>query len=264
MNAKRIMDLYAKYERKTQVEKPHAKRVADDNIVKYIYEGGGTGFISYFNAASLTIDDLIKREIAYFTAINQSFEWKVYGTDLPEDIGERLVAYGFTAEQSESFMARDIRDYHPNLTTPDGVKCRAVTSKQMFRDAFNIQNTEFPLDVNEHVEDYWSKYQADKNCTIYVVYEGNKPVSSARLDLTPDSIFAGMWAGTTLKEFRGKGHYQVLLNYRIHEAKLTGYQYMTIDALGTSRPIVEKHGFELITTTTPYIFTPNKRNAELC
>lgn len=175
---------------------------------------------------------------------------------MPEDIGKRLLAKGFIKEETESLLVCNIRNYKPNLATPDEVECKKATSKQAFRESLEIQGTEFSLDVDEQIDQYWTKYKNDKNCTIYVVYLQGRPVASARIDFTTDSIFAGIWAGTTLTEHRGKGYYQILLNYRIHEAKQRGRQYMTIDALQTSRPIVEKHGFEFITSITPYVYRP--------
>lgn len=256
MCANHIMYLYEKYERKVQLTELNVQRVADENIIKYIYKGSRPALIYYFKSVSLSIDELIESEVAYFTNINQPFEWKVYGTDMPKDIGEKLLAKGFIAEETESLLVCDIRNYQVNLTTPDGVECKKATSKQMFREYFDIQSTEFPLDIDEQVNQHWTEYKNDKNCSIYVVYLQDKPVASARINFTPDSIFAGIWAGTTLKEHRGKGYYQILLNYRIDEAKQRGRQYMAIDALPTSRPIVEKHGFEFITSITPYIYRP--------
>ncbi|MEN6668759.1 GNAT family N-acetyltransferase [Psychrobacter sp. B38] len=256
MRADPIMCLYEKYERKAQFEELNVQRVADENIIKYIYKGSRPAFISYFEPVSLSINKLIESEVAYFTNINQPFEWKVYGTDLPTDIGKRLLATGFVEEETPSLLVCDIGNYQIDLTTPDEVECKKAISKQMFREYLEIQSTEFPLDIDEEVNQHWTKYENDKNCTIYVVYRQGKPVASARINFTPDSIFAGIWAGTTLKEYTGKGYYQILLNYRIDEAKQRGRQYIAIDALPTSRPIVEKHGFKFITSITTYIYRP--------
>ena len=256
MIANNIMDLYTKYERNIQINRSNSKVVADKYSVKCVYDDGRSGFIGYFALEDMSIDELIKREVDYFTQIDQEFEWKVYGTDSPSNIGERLIAHGFVQEPTESFLVLNINNYQPNLKTSPNIECKLVTSEQMFRDAFAIQNSEFPLNVDQHVESHWPLYSKEEDCSIYVIYAHGQPVASAQVDFTPSSIFAGLWAGTTLKAFRGNGYYQILLNYRINEAKLRGCQYMTIDALETSRPIVEKHGFEFITTTTPYIFTP--------
>ncbi|WP_245688514.1 GNAT family N-acetyltransferase [Vibrio sonorensis] len=88
--------------------------------------------------------------------------------------------------------------------------------------------------------------------SIYVVYQDGKPVTSAWLTFNGDSPFAGIWGGSTLEEYRGRGYYSSLLNKRIEEAKARGKQYLIIDASEMSRPIVEKHGFKLVAQTTGY------------
>ena len=99
-----------------------------------------------------------------------------------------------------------------------------------------------------------SKVDAPKEISIYVIYENSRPVSSSWIVHNGSSPFAGIWGGSTLKEYRGKGYYQALLHKRINDAKKRGKEYLTIDASDKSRPIVEKHGFELVDKTTPYIY----------
>ena len=65
-----IMYLYEKYERKAQLKERNVQRVADENIIKYIYKGSCPALIYYFKPVSLSINELIEREVAYFTAIN--------------------------------------------------------------------------------------------------------------------------------------------------------------------------------------------------
>ena len=50
--------------------------------------------------------------------------------------------------------------------------------------------------------------------------------------------------------YRGRGLYTALLAARVHEARLRGVPYLTVDAGSMSRPIVARHGFEIITWAT--------------
>lgn len=260
MNTEKIMALYAEHERKN-LSMPMVERIATDELITFVPECGD-GFIAYFDVDSNRVDALIDEQIAFFKARGQGFEWKVYATDTPHNIGERLTKKGFVADVTENFMVRDMSDYVPNLELPDGIRCEKATTQDMFRDVARIQATEFPIDVDEWVTRFWQAHQANPHQTsLYVIYDNGVAVSSARVDFTEGSLFAGLWGGTTLEEYRGRGYYQMLLNYRIDEAKKRGRQYMTIDALETSRPIVAKHGFEWLTTTTPYVFTAKKQGA---
>lgn len=100
------------------------------------------------------------------------------------------------------------------------------------------------------------KQQEPGSISIYVIYVDDHPVTSAWLTFNGNSPFAGIWGGSTVKAFRGKGFYSQLLNKRIAEAKSRGMKYLTIDASEMSKPIVEKRGFKVVATTTGYT-SPN-------
>jgi GNAT superfamily N-acetyltransferase len=89
-----------------------------------------------------------------------------------------------------------------------------------------------------------------------VAVAGGKPVSSARMDFHPGTEFASLWGGGTLEPWRGKGIYRALVSHRARVAAERGYRYLRVDALPTSRPILERFGFVRLTTTVPYVFTP--------
>ena len=80
-----------------------------------------------------------------------------------------------------------------------------------------------------------------------------QPVSGGRVDLDPGVEFAGLFGGVTLPEFRGRGLYQATVARRAELARERGYRWLYVDALPTSRPILERLGFVAITTTTPFV-----------
>ncbi|MFD4043109.1 GNAT family N-acetyltransferase, partial [Streptomyces sp. NPDC058605] len=67
---------------------------------------------------------------------------------------------------------------------------------------------------------------------------------------------AGLWGGGTVEGWRGRGLYRALVAHRARAAADRGYRYLQVDAMSTSRPILERLGFEPLTTTTPYLYTP--------
>jgi predicted acetyltransferase len=86
--------------------------------------------------------------------------------------------------------------------------------------------------------------------SVYVGYVDGCPASSAWITFHKGSQFAGLWGGSTRVEYRGRGLYTALLAARVQEAQARGVRYLTIDASPMSRPIVEKYGFQAITTAT--------------
>jgi predicted GNAT family acetyltransferase len=87
--------------------------------------------------------------------------------------------------------------------------------------------------------------------SVYGAYVDDKPVASARMYYPENSQFSSMWGGGTLPEYRGKGVYTALVAARVQEAIGRGRRFLTIDASPMSRPIVEKLGFVVISTSTP-------------
>ena len=54
-------------------------------------------------------------------------------------------------------------------------------------------------------------------------------------------------------EFRGRGLYKATVARRAELARERGYRWLYVDALPTSRPILERLGFVKLTTTRPYV-----------
>ena len=65
-----------------------------------------------------------------------------------------------------------------------------------------------------------------------------------------------MWGGSTLPLYRRRGLYTALLALRVQEAIRRGYRFVAIDTSPMSRPIVEKHGFRLITYAQDHDWQP--------
>jgi GNAT superfamily N-acetyltransferase len=92
--------------------------------------------------------------------------------------------------------------------------------------------------------------------SMVVAVADGEPVCAARMEFCPGTGFAGLWGGGTLPAWRGKGIYRALVAHRAREAAAAGYQYLQVDASDLSRPILERLGFAVLSTTTPYLLTP--------
>ncbi len=57
-----------------------------------------------------------------------------------------------------------------------------------------------------------------------------------------------MWGGGTAPNARSRGVYRALVSKRARLAREHGYAYLTVDARDTSRPILERLGFPMLTT----------------
>ena len=64
----------------------------------------------------------------------------------------------------------------------------------------------------------------------------------------PGRAFAGLYGGGTRPDYQGRGVYLALVAARAAEARRRGHRYLTVDARETSRPILQRIGFEPLTT----------------
>ena len=72
----------------------------------------------------------------------------------------------------------------------------------------------------------------------------------------PGTDFAGLWGGATLREWRSRGIYRALVARRAQLAATRHVPYLQVDASSDSAPILRRLGFQALTTTTPYVWTP--------
>lgn len=82
------------------------------------------------------------------------------------------------------------------------------------------------------------------------------PLHASRIEFVPGTDFAGLWGGSTLAAWRGRGLYRATVAARARIAAARGVRYLQVDASADSAPILRRLGFVALTTTTPYIWTP--------
>lgn len=81
-------------------------------------------------------------------------------------------------------------------------------------------------------------------------------VSAAWIVFYPGTEFAGLWGGSTLAAWRGRGLYRALIAARARLAVARGVRYLQVDASDDSAPILRRLGFRAVTTTTAYVWAP--------
>ena len=94
--------------------------------------------------------------------------------------------------------------------------------------------------------------------TIVVAEAGATVVCAAWIRFEQGSEFATLWGGATLPEWRRRGIYRATVAHRANVAAERGFRYLEVDASDESRPILERLGFQAVTTTTPYVWSPPK------
>lgn len=217
------------------------------------------GFVSYRSLEGIDdLDALIVRQRDYFAGKNQPVEWKTRGHDLPADLTDRLTAAGFVAEERETVVIAESADIVERLSGRDqieGVTIRRTAEESDFARIAAMESTVWDQDWSWLTDDLIRR-QATGLTDIFVAEAGGEVVSAAWAVYKKGTDFTGLWGGSTLAQWRGKGIYKALVAVRAARAVELGYKYLQVDASDDSSPILQRLGFLAVTTTTPYVYTP--------
>ncbi|MET7963477.1 GNAT family N-acetyltransferase [Micromonospora zamorensis] len=219
------------------------------------------GFITYRDLGGLTgeaLDELITRQVRLCRERGESAEWKLNEHDEPADLADRLRAAGFVAEDRETVVVGPVAPLAAALPViPEGVRLREVTSRADLERIAAMEEEVWQEDRSHLVWGLAKEIDADPNSITVVVAEAGETVVSAGWVRFPANTgFATLWGGSTLPQWRRKGIYRALVNYRARLAEQRGRTLMQVDCSEDSRPILQRLGLVPVTTTTPYVYTP--------
>jgi len=212
----------------------------------------GWAQISFSDLTSEDADEVITEQVAFFRAMNQTFEWTLFAWDQPKDLSERLKAHGFEIGRHEAVM---IYDLHEAPIPHSEIKVKRVTDMEGIRQFRGVAEAVFGKEFSRTSAELAEHIEADSTEHIaYVAFDGDQPVSIGRLYTNPNSAFGGLYGGGTLPSHRSKGYYRAMIAARATAAVEFGARYLRVDALPTSRPILERLGFTRLTDTWPCDF----------
>jgi GNAT superfamily N-acetyltransferase len=203
------------------------------------------------------LDRLITRQRDYFTARGQAVEWKTRGHDQPSDLPERLRRAGFVPEERETVLIGRAGRLAAEPAHPADVVIRQVATDLDLRRIADLQTTIWGQDMSWLADDLTARVAAAPDDIAVLTAEADgELVSAAWLVFRPGTDFAGLWGGSTLPAWRGKGIYRALVAHRAQRAVARGVTYLQVDASDDSDPILRRLGFQAVTTTTPYVWSP--------
>jgi hypothetical protein len=234
---------------------PGARIERTGNVVRQVADAHGWNGVVWSDLDGTSADRAIADQIAYFTGLGRDFEWKLYGHDLPLDLGPRLTAAGFAPEPEETLMVAEVADLIVDTRPPDGVRIVPAIDPAGVDLVVDVHEKAFGTDGARLRHRLLARLAADPDSIVAVVaLAGDEPVSAARMEPVPGTRFAGLWGGGTVEGWRGRGIYRALVGHRARAAAALGYRYLQVDAVARSRPILERLGFQPLSTTTPYVY----------
>ncbi|HEY2473979.1 MAG TPA: hypothetical protein VGI19_04175 [Candidatus Cybelea sp.] len=208
--------------------------------------------ISFSSLTDEIADRIIAEEAAHYRNLAAQVEWKVYQHDRPSDLLQRVERYGFMAGPRETVLVLDLNDRPTWIDEPpthhvtrienkDDVERYRRSADEIFEKAHGPTARELLAGIE----------RGSLRHRGYIAIEGDAAVSIGRLYIDPQSAFGGLYGGGTLERYRRGGFYRATVAARARDAIVLGARYLIVDALPTSRPILERLGFLRLTDTWP-------------
>jgi hypothetical protein len=217
-------------------------------------------FVEWSDLDETTADAAIAETVRYYQEFGKRFEWKTYGYDRPADLPDRLVRAGFVAEDPESLVIGPVESVVAACATapaPTGVTIRPVASDADWAGIGAVHQEVWGRDGDHWVDGLRDEVTAvPETIDVLVADAGGVIVSAGWVRFHAGTDFASLWGGTTLPHWRRRGIYRALVADRADRAVRRGHRYLQVDASPDSRPILERLGLRVLTTTTPYVWTP--------
>jgi len=219
--------------------------------------------ILYSRLTPENADQVIEEQVADFERLGLEFEWKLYDHDQPPDLRERLVAHGFAIEEAEALMVLDLAQISEALLEPMTHDIRRITDpEQIYAAVIAVKEEIWQEKLVQQAEELAQELRLDgEYISFYAGYVDDRPVCSAWIRFNETGSFASLWGGSTLPAHRKHGFYTALVAVRAQEAIQRGCRFLTIDASPMSRPIVARHGFQLLTLTHPCKWHPSSTSS---
>ncbi|MFE9694564.1 GNAT family N-acetyltransferase [Micromonospora sp. NPDC005806] len=230
----------------------------DGPVLRVETPSGGFVFAQDLDELSVEeLDALISRVRKLFAERAQQVEWKTYRHDR-HDLTERLRLAGFEPEAEETVVVGLVSDLIAAGEAPEGVTVRATTDPADLRRIAAMESEVWGRDFSWMADDLASRIEsAPDNIVILVAEAGGEVVSAAWLVVVPGTQFGALWGGSTLARWRRKGIYRALVAQRAQRAARRGLTYLMVDASADSCPILRRLGMHEVSTTTPWVWTPN-------
>ncbi|MEU6387704.1 GNAT family N-acetyltransferase [Streptomyces sp. NPDC046939] len=255
MDHEAVRALYDRQMRRdARPDEPGARVERVGDVVRQVAPGEGWNGVLWSDLDTEGADAAIRAQAAFYRALGVEAEWKAYGHDRPGDLGARLTAAGFVAEETETLLVAETAGLALDVSPPEGIELLPVTEEAHIELVERVHARAFDNGRSSIGHQVRLQLAHDPGTVPAVVaLHGAEPVSAARLELHAGTDFASLWGGGTVPQWRGRGVYRSLVAFRARIATERGFPYVHVDATSYSRPILERLGFVALGTTTPYV-----------
>lgn len=231
-------------------------REATAQSSRYTTASGSLRYIMWHRFSADDAERCIDAEVADANGHAKALMWKLYGHDAPTNLREALLARGFIDHDPCALMAAPVERVASEL----GAESKNITTRQLVTaaelDAYQeIWDSVWPDAPNSrYVNDY---RQLATDCDPGVAFfagfsPSGEPIASGYLFHAPQAPFALLCGGATKAAWRNRHAYSAMLAARAKCAQQRGAAYLAVEASPQSQPILERLGFERLSTLLFY------------
>jgi hypothetical protein len=213
------------------------------------------------------LDDTIQEVIDTYTRIGRTkIGWHITPQSTPNTLPEALERHGFTLQEYDWGMVRDIQQ-SIDFSITDKFEFKVFQGKEilpLYDDPKLRRKLEIAYGMPEGTADIL-KLGAIGALHLenfaYLAYDksNDELVGYGGVTYIPNSTMALLSGAATLPEYRKRGIYSSLIKLRYEKAKSDGLTHLIIQAKEhTSAPIAAKFGFEKMCEIPFYVWDKNK------
>ena len=255
----RVRELFDEQVRRGTARDGTGSEVTSTNeVVRWCADGYlGWSEIAWSNLDESNADVVIGQQVEFFAAKGLGFAWRVVDTDSPTDLGARLERAGFEFVGTSELMIARVTDVPLDVALPPGVTLSRESGPAAIDRLIEVHERVFGIDHSQLRRSLLLQLTSSPQLgELVVAMAEGVPVASSRVDFLPDREFAGLWGGSTLPEWRGKGLFRAMVAHRSREAAIRGYSYVYVIASSESQPIFTRLSFESYGSVRTYMWRP--------
>lgn len=205
-------------------------------------------------------DGVIEEAIDYFGSRSLPFSWAIGPLSTPTDLGDRLGARGFKAEEAQAGMAIDLETLADGVPMAEELEIERVFGEGMLGTYADLVSKGFGMPEGPGAEFMSIIAEAtagpDRTSWGYVGRLDGKPVATSGV------VVAGGGAlvvnVVTLEEARGRGIGAAMTHRPLADVKALGYRIGTLEATAMGYPVYIRLGFEEYCRRQEYVWTPDQ------
>jgi hypothetical protein len=226
-------------------------------ITGIIFPTCNVAFHAYLQSENA--DRVIEKFIGEGRKRNLPLQWYVGHDNTPIDLGEKLVAHGFTNRGLGPGMAADLKAMNEDEKPPAGLKITEVNGDKTLEAWCHVACMGFGIpEQAEPALKEWIKTDFEHRLPLklYLGIMDGKPAATSMYYL--GAGVAGIYFVAALPEVRNKGVGFAITQKPLVEARKLGYRVGTLQASKKGEPVYLRMGFKEYFKTGSYSWMPGE------